>query len=254
MGPAYPRRGSPTGPGLPRAAGPGLPWRGGEPRGGGGRGSRYPSPSEGVSIPSGAAGGRAASPPSLTGGERRLVQRAEGPHRNKSERRRPRAAAPGRRRGEPGSRAAEAAARRRSFKKRLVAKRAVELLGPGLGKKSLLLPRRAGAQARPRSTGLPPGDPPSRPQQQEKTLPAGAPLHASIHPACMSSVGLAPPPAPMGLAGPCGQAGRRGTSPRGVSQGFPQPPSEAAALQSLPPPPFLPQRSGSGAQAGSSTV
>lgn len=189
----------------------------------------------GVSIPSVAAGGRAASPPSLTGRER-LFKGQKRTHSNKSQRRRPRAAAPGRRRTEPGSGAAVAAARRGSLKKRLGVKRAVELLGPPSGRSSPPLPRRDGAQRGPAAEGCLRGSPqrlfPSSATGESAAY--GPPLQA---PACRAAVGLAPLPAPAGLAAPCGRLGLRRKSPgRDVPRGVVPHPPEVAASESLPPP------------------
>lgn len=225
-----------------------MPQGRGEPRSGGGRGSRIPRPPRGQHPQR--RGRRASRLSSIFSRQRAAVKRAKQTRRNKSERRRRRAAAPGRRRGEPGSGAAGAAAWRGSFKKRLEAKRAVELPGPGLSKSPCCCPGRPAPSAAPQQragSGRAPRASLSSHPQQQKTLPTGPRLQASSYPACTASVGLAPLTAPTGLAGrcgQCGQAGRGGRSP--VPRG--SPPPEVAAPQSL-----SPQRSGSGAQAGLST-
>lgn len=120
----------------------------------------------------------------------------------------------------------------------------MELLGPALSQSPPLLPRRAGARGGPAAGGLPPGEPPAPLplpilSHGRKALPAGPSLRGSFHPACTASVGLAPLPSPVGLAGPrgAGRPGRaRGASPRGGPQRFSRPLPEAAAPQSLAPP------------------
>lgn len=110
--PAPAPRGRLAGPGLPRCRGEGAS-PGAEAAGG---------PAS-LAPPRGQRpqrrGRRASRLSSIFNKQRAAVERAKQTQRNKSERRRPRAAAPGRRRGEPGSGAARAAARRGSSKKPL---------------------------------------------------------------------------------------------------------------------------------------
>lgn len=206
----------------------------------------------GVSIPSGAGGGRAASPPSLIsrgrllkGQNKRSGTKASGD------------TAPGR-----GPREAAGRARPRGGEGRCPegefeeapgkAKRAVELLGPALSHGPRCCPGGPEPRAAPQQGGAsgraPCASPPSHPQPREKNSARGA-LAARQHPPGVH--GFRGPRTPTLARGPRratrGGAARQGAgakSPGGSPEVLPPPP-EVAAPQSL-----APQRSGSGWSSG----